>query len=153
MFKPFCDCTIILFYEATQTSLNKIWMPLCIFYLLTKKIQKEAKPLNMTERSNGRRITRWKQLCWENTTSTGAEMLPALLLCFCRIIKQAGAAEEAEAAHSYQLSHTWGGHSLCPQQDTNPNTKRSCCTLKLLLDFWSTLGFWSAHLVKLHSIL
>lgn len=32
-------------------------------------------------------------------------MLPALLLGFCRVIKQAGAAEEAEAAHSYQLSH------------------------------------------------
>lgn len=134
MFKPFCDCTIILFYEATQTSFNKIWTPLCIFNLLTKP----QKPSPQTRQ--GEAIG--QQSSGENTfaektplpTWTGAEMLPALRLCYCRIINQAGAAEEAEAAHSYLLSIalTWGGRceekSLSPQHDTDPNTTRSRCT-------------------------
>lgn len=103
MFKPFCDCTIILFYEATQTSFNKIWMPLCIFSLLAKNT--EAKPPNMTGRSNGKRINKVKTtLLGKHHRPPQQEQRCSQLSCF--VIAGLLSRQEAEAAHSYQLSHS-----------------------------------------------
>lgn len=103
----------------------------------------------MTRRSKVKRITRqrWKQPCWKTPppTSTGAEMLPALLLCFCRIIKQGSSF--LPALPGSHLGRR-GAEEPVPTAWHKPKPGEAAA-LKTLLDFWSMLGFWSAHLVKL----
>lgn len=92
----------------------------------------------------------------------GTEMLPALLLHYCRIIKHAVAADEAEAqreakaAHSYQLPHN--SHLVRQQQRAEEPVPHSmtpiqlpgeAAAVKALLDLWSRLSLSSANLVKL----
>lgn len=103
----------------------------------------------MTRRSKVKRITRqrWKQPCWKTPppTSTGAEMLPALLLCFCRIIKQGSSF--VPALPGSHLGRR-GAEEPVPTAWHKPKPGEAAA-LKTLQDFWSMLGFWSAHLVKL----
>lgn len=93
----------------------------------------------------------------------GTEMLPALLLHYCRIIKHAVAADEAEAQreakadHSYQLPHK-NSHLVRQQQRAEEPVPHSttpiqvpgeAAAVKALLDLWSRLGLSSANLVTL----
>lgn len=97
-------------------------------------------------------------------TLMGAEMLPALLLHYCKIIKHAVAADEAEAqrgaeaAHSYQLPHNshlvtqqrWAEEPI-PHSTTQIQAPGEAAAVKAVLDLWCRPGLSSSNLVKLRS--
>lgn len=75
-------------------------------------------------------------------------MLPALLLCYCRIIKQAGSRGSSFLPALPQLSPGERGRRACAHIRTQIQTPREAAAFKTPLDIWFIPGFWSAHVAK-----